>query len=330
VRFVTRPSLILILLGALVAGLLAPPAPARAAKLPSLARAAKPPSLADQINAASKQLEGIVEQYNKVNCELVRNQVAAAVLTRRVAATKKSVDAARAPVGRIAAQVYMSGSASPLLALVDPADTAQMLDRLAAVDQVAGRRRQRVDAALAVLHRFQDDQARLATLIAAETAQRASLATQKATITGKLDKLYALRIREYGRATAPRPKSEPTAPSIRGRGGVIVAFAYAQLGKPYVWAAAGPRSFDCSGLVLAAYGLVGIHLEHAVALIWPASRHIRRDQLKPGDLVFYENSSLHHIAIYIGGGRVIHAPTFGDHVKISPIDMMRPWGYGRL
>jgi cell wall-associated NlpC family hydrolase len=311
----------LILLGALAMGLFAPASPARAAK---------PPSLADQIVAASKQLEGIVEQYNKVNSELVQNQAAAAALSARIASTRESVEAARASVGRIAAQVYMAGGADPLLALVDPADTAQLLDRLATVNQVAARRRQRVDATAAVLRRFQAEQAQLANLIATETAQRASLARQKTTINTKLDKLYAMRVKEYGRATVPRPKHEPLAPSIPGRGGVIVAFAYAQLGKPYVWAAAGPRSFDCSGLVLAAYALVGIHLEHAVVLIWPASRHIRRDQLEPGDLVFYESSSLHHIAIYIGGGRVIHAPTFGDHVKISSIDMMRPWGYGRL
>jgi cell wall-associated NlpC family hydrolase len=309
------------LLGVLIATLLVPVSPAVAAAAPSLA---------DQIVTASKQLEGIVEQYNKVNSELVQNQAAAAALTARIDSSKKSVEAARASVGRIAAQVYMGGAANPLLAIVDPADTAQLLDRLAAVNQVAERRRQRVDATVAVLHRFQAEQAQLANIIAIETTQRASLATQKATINTRLDKLYAMRVKEYGRASTPRPKHEPTAPYIPGRGGVIVAFAYAQLGKPYVWAAAGPRSYDCSGLVLAAYALVGIHLEHAVVLIWPASQHIRRDQLEPGDLVFYESSSLHHIAIYIGGGRVIHAPTFGDHVKISSIDMMRPWGYGRL
>ncbi|HEY9481826.1 MAG TPA: C40 family peptidase, partial [Micromonosporaceae bacterium] len=104
-------------------------------------------------------------------------------------------------------------------------------------------------------------------------------------------------------------------------------FAYDQLGKPYVWAADGPDSYDCSGLVEAAYRSVGVSLPHNAAMQYHAISHISRSQLSPGDLVFYSN--LGHVAIYIGGGMVIHAPQPGENVKKASVNMMTPYGYGR-
>ena len=68
---------------------------------------------------------------------------------------------------------------------------------------------------------------------------------------------------------------------------------------------------------------------HNAAEQWGEVHHISRSQLKPGDLVFYEPGNIHHVAIYIGNGKVIHAPTFGEDVKISGMDMMTEKGYGR-
>ncbi len=112
-----------------------------------------------------------------------------------------------------------------------------------------------------------------------------------------------------------------------GRAGVAVKFAFGQLGKPYKWAADGPASYDCSGLTLAAWRAAGLSLPHNAAMQWRRIPHISRLAIRPGDLVFYHN--LGHVAIYIGNNQVIHSPTFGDHVKISSIDMSRPYGYGR-
>ena len=107
----------------------------------------------------------------------------------------------------------------------------------------------------------------------------------------------------------------------------MVSFAYAQLGKPYAWAQDGPSSYDCSGLTLAAYRTVGVSLYHKVTVQWTEVSHLSRSELKPGDLVFY--SGLAHVAIYIGNSKVIHAPTFGEVVKISPLNMESIYGYGR-
>ncbi|MFD0594195.1 C40 family peptidase [Catellatospora coxensis] len=107
-----------------------------------------------------------------------------------------------------------------------------------------------------------------------------------------------------------------------------MAFAYKQLGKPYVWAADGPNGYDCSGLTLAAWRAAGVSLYHQAATQWREVAHISRSQLLPGDLVFY--SGLGHVALYVGSGKVIHAPTTGEVVKIASVDMMSPYGYGRV
>ena len=103
---------------------------------------------------------------------------------------------------------------------------------------------------------------------------------------------------------------------------IAVDTALAQRGKPYVWAAAGPGSFDCSGLVEYAYA----RGRHRPAALQPAcsrrwARPVSRSQLQPGDLVFFY-SPVSHVGIYIGNGQMVHAPTTGDVVKISNIDVM--------
>nr|WP_277349668.1 C40 family peptidase [Planosporangium thailandense] len=106
-------------------------------------------------------------------------------------------------------------------------------------------------------------------------------------------------------------------------------YAYQQLGKWYEWAAAGPNTFDCSGLVLAAFRQAGRTLPHSAALQWKQVRHITRDDLRPGDLVFYY-SDIHHVAMYAGDGRIIEAPQTGQQISIHQMDHAPIVGYGRV
>jgi cell wall-associated NlpC family hydrolase len=111
-------------------------------------------------------------------------------------------------------------------------------------------------------------------------------------------------------------------PAATGSNGAQIAlkWAYAELGKPYVWGAAGPDTFDCSGLTQYVWAKAGVYLPHYTGDQWNSGRHVSRGELQPGDLVFYF-SDLHHMAIYIGNGQVIQAPHTGDVVKISPLDV---------
>jgi peptidoglycan DL-endopeptidase CwlO len=114
--------------------------------------------------------------------------------------------------------------------------------------------------------------------------------------------------------------SEPTGigtapPSISG--GSAVDYALSMLGVPYVWGGASPGGFDCSGLVVWAYGQVGVSLPHYTGALWNSGVAVSYESLQPGDLVFFHG--LGHVGIYIGGGQMVHAPHTGDVVKISDI-----------
>jgi peptidoglycan DL-endopeptidase CwlO len=101
--------------------------------------------------------------------------------------------------------------------------------------------------------------------------------------------------------------------------GSVVDYAKSRMGCPYVWAAAGPNSFDCSGLMLWAYRKVGISLPHSSREQINSGYRVSRKDLQPGDLVFF-GSPIHHVGMYVGGGMMIHAPHTGDVVKIASMD----------
>jgi cell wall-associated NlpC family hydrolase len=107
-------------------------------------------------------------------------------------------------------------------------------------------------------------------------------------------------------------------------GRVAVAYAFNQLGKWYLWGADGPSRFDCSGLTMRAWQQAGVYLPHYSVAQYELTEHVPVSQARPGDLVFYANNtsdpnSIHHVAIYIGGGRMIEAPHSGAQVRISSI-----------
>lgn len=114
---------------------------------------------------------------------------------------------------------------------------------------------------------------------------------------------------------APAPIKPPTV-AVAGRAGIVVAYARAQVGKRYVFATAGPNTFDCSGLVVAAYNRIGISLPHQTGGLIRRGRAVSRSQLIPGDLVFPSSG---HVAIYIGNGLIVHASNPRTGVKISTI-----------
>ncbi|MDH3227012.1 MAG: NlpC/P60 family protein [Thermoleophilia bacterium] len=121
-------------------------------------------------------------------------------------------------------------------------------------------------------------------------------------------------------AATPASSSEPTpsAPLPSGGGNsAAVALALEQLGVPYKWAGASPsEGFDCSGLLSYVYGKLGKSVPHYTGAIWASFPKVPREQLQPGDIVFYR-ADLGHAGMYMGGGQYVHAPQTGDVVKVT-------------
>ena len=115
------------------------------------------------------------------------------------------------------------------------------------------------------------------------------------------------------RFVPPPPPPEP--PSLAER---AVRLARSQLGVPYVWGGASPAGFDCSGLVSWVYGRLGIDLPHNAAALYGVGRPVPLSSLRPGDLVFF--GGLGHVGLYVGSGRMIHAPQSGRSVEIEALD----------
>jgi peptidoglycan DL-endopeptidase CwlO len=123
--------------------------------------------------------------------------------------------------------------------------------------------------------------------------------------------------RPSGGAAAPAAPAGP-APSAKGGAGAAIAEAQRQLGKPYAWGAAGPNAFDCSGLTAWAWRAGGVSLPHFSGAQYSSTTHISMSAIQPGDLIFYESPD-QHVALYVGGGQIIHAPHAGDVVRYDSL-----------
>jgi cell wall-associated NlpC family hydrolase len=110
-------------------------------------------------------------------------------------------------------------------------------------------------------------------------------------------------------------------PPASGRAKVALQYAMAQVGKAYVYGAAGPSAFDCSGLTMMAWGAAGVGLPHSSSAQYGSGAQVSQSQLQPGDLVFYY-SPISHVGIYIGNGMIVHAANPSSGVRVDPLNSM--------
>ncbi|MQY03878.1 C40 family peptidase [Actinomadura macrotermitis] len=291
--------------------------PVVAARIASPARPAEPKpnedQLRKQLKALNDQAETLTEQYNKTRVELGKAQQAQKAAADRSAQLEAQVAPARAQLSRLAAASYMSGGGPDMMfatgqttGLSDSAYLAQ--NQAAAVRSVqvqidaANKAKADADAKTAQVQQAATQ---------AENARRVAKA-KVAEVQRQLDKLNITTIRDAKTGTKI---------TIRGSGlpAKMVRKALTKIGSPYVWAAAGPTTFDCSGLVVWAYAQVGKPgLPHYTGDLFALGQKVSRDSLQSGDLVYF-GGNLHHMGIYLGNGMFLHAPQTGDVVKISKL-----------
>lgn len=173
------------------------------------------------------------------------------------------------------------------------------------------------------------------------TAQRAEeiqkkqdqLAAEKNTIDTKLatakDLLEKLKADEREALLSRGSVQMPSGVDASGRAAIAIRYAMAQVGKSYVYGAAGPNSFDCSGLMMMAWAQAGISLPHSSSAQYGVGRHVSSGDLQPGDLVFYY-SPISHVAMYIGNGLIVEAANPGAGIRVSGVFSMPYAGATRL
>ncbi|MFA5785405.1 MAG: NlpC/P60 family protein [Actinomycetota bacterium] len=262
----------------------------------------------------------MVEEYNLARIRLDE-------LERKVSSTTRSLEQAAAALSSVktrlssrAATAYRGGVSDGISVLLTSRDPREMTDRLATLNLLADR-----DAAL--LADLQGTRATGANAITTAAKARDAqgrllkeIAARKVDIESALQRqrqLVALLNRSDRVVRAARSVRYPPVKAPNARAGVAVNEAFNQLGKPYRYGAAGPGSFDCSGLTMWVWGKAGVRLPHSASSQYNSAPRVPRDQLAPGDLVFF-GSPPHHTGIYVGNGNMIHAPSTGDVVKVAP------------
>jgi peptidoglycan DL-endopeptidase CwlO len=285
--------------------------------------------LTKQIDALSNQLEDITESYNKKNIDLQKTVSDEKSLAASLGPAKDALKVATAQMQTIAATYYKTGQVGAMNVLFEgDGGATDMLDRMSVIDQMSKSRERDIANFTATAQNYDSRQAALKTTQAKQTAEANALAKSKADIEAKIKVLLAKRKAAYGQAQETGSKYTGPIPSISGAAGKAVTFAYNHIGDAYVYATAGPNTFDCSGLTMAAWAAAGKSLPHNAAEQYSATARISKADLKEGDLVFYRG--LGHVGLYVGGGMIIDAPHTGTTVGKRSMMVMTPYGYGRF
>ncbi|MFI7213236.1 NlpC/P60 family protein [Micromonospora maritima] len=290
------------------------------------------PSVAEieaQIDRDWNKLEPVIEQVNAVREQLAARRKQADALGRQIAPLQARVDVALGQVGGLAADAYKGDSLSTVNALLGSRSPGDLVSGLELLDRFAHRQHEQVRSVAALRDELAAKKRPLDQMVADLSRTEAQLAAKKKQIDGEIARLQKLRLKVYGNGgggplrPAPCPAGYPG-----GAAGVAVNFACAQIGKIYVWGAAGPDHFDCSGLTMAAWAEAGVSLPHNARQQHDVTRRVSRAELRAGDLVFYYGD-LHHVGMYVGDGWVVHASQSGKPITMKRVDDGDINSYGR-
>lgn len=281
-----------------------------------------PSSIEKQIDEQWNKLEPVIEQYNNVHNQLLKNRAQLKKIDKRLAPLELQVNLAMSQVGAMAGEAYKQGSPNALKAMIVSGSPTGLTEKLTFLDQLSRQRRESVAGVAKLRDKLAADKRDLDTLTDAVAARDKVLSQQRKDIQKKVDDLQKLRIQAYGStgvADGPLRTGPCPVDYTNDKGGRAAQKACDLIGKPYVFGAEGPNSFDCSGLTKVAWAAVGVHLEHYTGDQIHEGRAVTRSELQPGDLIFY-GSPVHHVGIYVGGDTMVHAPHTGDHVRMASID----------
>ena len=321
----------------------------------------------NQVRDLQAQAESASERYNEAQVRLTDIQSDLDSLERKVTREKRNLGEISAAVDELARSAYTSGGVDTSLQVLLADDPNEFLAQAAALDQVAmsqasslrktqtarlrlaqaeAELKQKQDSAKSVRNEMKDAKeeanARLnaaeGVLSGLEAEERARIAQLAAKERKAALAAAAAAARQIDQSQGQGQQNGPSAGgggfSGGGRAATAVRYALAQVGDRYVAATSGPNTFDCSGLTMTAWRQAGISLPHYSYSQYSKSRKIPLSQAQPGDLIFYFGGSVHHVGMYIGNGKMVHAANPDEGVVIT--DVLGPWynryftGVGRV
>jgi len=300
--------------------------------LPTPAHAAQ--SL-EQVQAKVRQLE---EEATSAAEGAQEAKVKLGILTKTLNGIKakaevqgQSVSILQRSLGSIAVEQYKSGSLSQGLELLFSSDPTLYLSSAGALDAITRGKSTQLRKFEAAQQRLNATTLTVNDKLALVTAAQRKFAAQSALALSKLKEAERLlsklkkedRIRLERLAAAKEDADQASslaaakrASGVSGRAGIALKYALKQIGDRYVFGAAGLTTWDCSGLTMRAYQTAGVSLPHSSAAQSRMGRRVSTRSLKPGDLLFF-GRPVSHVGIYLGGGKMVHAPRSGSRVKVT-------------
>jgi cell wall-associated NlpC family hydrolase len=270
-----------------------------------------------------------VQQYDQAAQIQASATQRLALINGTVSVDRAQFQSMRIEIAQIASTAYESGnlgsgSIGPLLTSANP---QAVMSQASALLQLSGARAADMKRFIAVARQLttaQQAARRTETAVAAlgkqALARKKSIATAMAGQKTLLAQLTTQQQAAMSVGTGGTTTGTYTGPTTT-QAEKAIAFAYAQLGKPYLWGATGPGSYDCSGLVESAWAAAGIAIPRTTYEQWAALPHVPLSNLQPGDLLFFDG--IGHVSIYVGGNMFIDAPQTGQFVE--RVSMSSPW-----
>ncbi|CAB4702386.1 unannotated protein [freshwater metagenome] len=243
----------------------------------------------------------------------------------------QSVSALESSLGAIAIEQYKSGSLSQGLELLFSSDPTLYLSSASALDSITRRKSTQLRKFQAAEQRLNATTLTVKDKLALVAAAQKKYAAQSALALSKLKEAEILlsklkkadreRLAKIAAAQEDADQASSLAAAkgasgVSGRAGIALKYALKQIGDRYVFGAAGLVTWDCSGLTMRAYEAAGVSLPHSSSAQSRMGKKVSTHALKPGDLLFF-GRPVSHVGIYLGGGRMVHAPRSGSRVKVS-------------
>lgn len=294
----------------------------------------------DQVVELEDQASALDEDYHEASEALAESNQRLAVLKDDIAAQQAKVDVLGEQVRAIALDQFRNRDVDTTVQIFTSGDPETLLDRLSTASKVDDDINATLAAHEAEQANLTDMQRTAAAEVAALAEQERKLAALKQLLQSKVDAAQALVLQLTAAQRAALEASDGdkagwdpneldgTTANARALGAIRYATSKVKIGQ-YVWGSSGPTGFDCSGLMQAAYRSVGISLPHSSRAQASVGRAVSRNELKPGDLIFWYHP-IHHVGMYIGNGKIVHARNTRVDLVIQTLSSYpAPWAGAR-